>query len=235
QEYINNEYVFREKADRYSATWRQYETAGIHQHICDAGKRLQRLRDFTFPELQPDFEPVTEEEKQEFEQWLSGQIGKMDDALATVDGSALGALGDDDRRMMTMMMESEDFQVNFLPVPGLRRADGSHEFTVRAARFPNAAQEILTALLDELKSDGLKLTWHRYDLNDWLQERPQHDVDTLVIDLFGPAEEGRFTFKGNAELAEENVRKLLTVHGIEGISYATVMDTLKRAVAAGQP
>ncbi|KDA94264.1 hypothetical protein [Pantoea agglomerans] len=233
-EYISTFKEFREKADLYSATWREYDTVRIHQHICDAGQRLQKLSDFTFSQLEPDFELETEEEKQGHEQWLSGQIRKMNDALATLDGSALGALSDDDRSLMTMMMESEDFQVRFLPLPDKRRADGRHEFTVHAARFPNAAQAGLMALLDDLKSAGLKLTWHRYELNAWLQERPQHDADDLVIDLFALADEGRFTFKGNAELAEENVRKCLTAHDIGPISSGTVMATLEHAVAAGQ-
>ncbi|WP_456311509.1 hypothetical protein [Serratia proteamaculans] len=235
QEYIRTFWQFRKMADRHSGTWKQYHTDAIHQQICDAGKRLQKLHEIIFSEFQYGFDPETEEEKQEHEQWLSGQISKMDDALATVDGSALGALGDDDRRLMAMMLESGDFQVRFLPVPEKRRADDRHEFTVRAARFPNAAQAELTELLDELKSDGLKLTWHRSTLNVWLQERPEHDVKDLVIDLFAPADEGRFTFEGNAELAEENVRKLLTVHDIGAVYSGAVMATLNRAAAAARP
>lgn len=89
-------------------------------------------------------------------------------------------------------------------------------------------------LLDDLKSAGLKLTWHRYQFNAWLRERPQHDADNLVIDLFALADKGRFTFKGNAELAEENVMKCLTAHDIGPISSGTVMAILERTVAVGQ-
>ena len=234
QEYINTLYEFREKSDRYSATWREYNTTGIHQHICDAGKRLQRLRDFSFSNLEPAFELESEEEKQQHEQWLSEQILKMDDALPTVNGSALGALGEDQRALMEMMMESSEFQVRFLPVPERRRADGRHEFTVCAARFPNAAQAGLKALLDDLKSAGLKLTWHRQTLNDWLQEHPELDVDDLVLAFFMCADEGQFTLTADGEQTEESVKKCLKAHGIGPISSGAVMAALDKAGESGQ-
>lgn len=69
-------------------------------------------------------------------------------------------------------------------MPVKRRSDRSHEFTIRAARFPNPALAGLMALLADLKGVGLKLTWHRSVLHEWLQKRLGHDVRDLVINRF---------------------------------------------------
>jgi len=235
KEYIRTIWEFREKADRHSGTWRQYRTDAIHQHISDAGKRLQKLHDFTLSRLEPAYELETEEDKLHHEQWLNETLRKMDDALGSVSGSALGSLTDEERQMLNLMMESEDFQVLFEPMPEKRRSDGSHEFCIRAARFPNPAQGGLMALLADLKGTGLKLTWHSSDLHKWLQEHPGLEVSDLVIQLFAFSDEGSFTLTGEAEQTEQDVMKCLKAHGIEPISSGAVMATLNRAAAAARP
>lgn len=235
QEYIDTEWVFREKAEKHSATWKEYNTDAIHQHICDAGKRRQKLGRIKFLQLAPDSEIETEEEKQRHEEWLSEQVRKMDDALGTVDGSALGSLSDDQRKLLELMMESDKFQVRFVPLPGQRRSDERYDFTVHTSRFPDAAQARLVALLGDLKNAGLQLTWHRSALDNWLQEHRGDNVQALVINLFISSDERRFTYTGDGEQAAEAVKKCLKTHGIDPLPSGAVTATLERTIAADQP
>ena len=226
EEYISTPREFSEMAEKHSATWKEYRNDAVHQHICDAGKRLQKLSEFRLSKLEPEYELDSDDEKQHHEKWLRKQIQKMDDALNGVDGSALGSLKDDERELLDMMMESTDFQVSFQPLPDKRRSDGRYDFSVHASRFPNMQQSALLGLLDDLKATGLKLSWSRVKLNEWLQEHAIDDLDELVFGIFSPLNEKNFTLSSEAKPARHVINDILKKHGVGLIFSAAVIKLL---------
>jgi len=168
----------------------------------------------------------SDEEKKHHEQCISEQFDQMNASLETIDGSALGCLTDAERHLM----ESDDFQVRFMPLPDKRRSEGQHEFTVHLSRFPNMYQAALLTLLDRLKDAGLKLTWTRNSLHEWLEDHAVNTLDDMAISLFTALETDAFTFSGDYKQVLSAIKACIDKSGISPEYKSAVPNMLNRVM-----
>lgn len=228
KDFIRTPQEFCKHANKFSTTWQEYRNDEVHKKIRTAGERLRVISEMILSHLESTYYLETEEEKQRHEEWLIKKHKEMHEGLPAINGNMLGALSESEKDLLEMMLESDNFQVSFTPVPERRREEGQQEFTVRVSPFPNATQAALLGLLDELKAVGLKLKWRRTELNHWLQDRTDDELDDLVFSLFTPLDDSMFSFTGDYEKALTTVKACLKEKGAGLMSNSPVTHLLTR-------
>lgn len=215
REFIYGVGTFETLAGRYSAEWRRYRSPDILNNISEAAKRLGLITYYYayIDNFVPDYDNREEEARADRKK-LEAQLEAGHTAL---NGKQMGTLSADELSLTEHILESDDYQINFIPVPGVKRPDGEQDFRLEVSRFPDTVQSQFLALIDGLKPLGYRLACTRQSLHQWLIEPEQQklSLETLIERYFLSLEiKQQFTFDGDAELVEAGLKKLMADVGL---------------------